>query len=91
MKGYFADIRAQCERLQKLVPNYRYLPEWSKSIQVQAPHNVEQAKFEFAGLKYQLETGSRQLVSSICEATDDLVYRNQSSLIPKLQTSYRQG
>ena len=68
--GKFTDTRAQFERLQQLVPNYRYFPESSKSILVVAPHNVEQAKFEFAGLNFPVETGSRYLGSFTGEATE---------------------
>ena len=56
------------KRLQQLGPNY--VPESSKSILVGAPHNVEQAKVEFAGLNFQVETGSRYLDSFIGEATE---------------------
>ena len=45
-------------------------PDSLKSIQVVAPHNVEQAKVEFAGLSFQVETGSRSLGSFIGEATE---------------------
>ena len=51
--GYFAGIRAQCQRLQQLGPNNRYFPESSTSILVVVPHNVEQAKVEFAGLNFE--------------------------------------
>ena len=67
--GNFADIRTQFERLQQLGPNYGYFPESSKSILVVAPHNVEPAKIEFAGLNFQVETDSRYLGSFIGEAT----------------------
>ena len=66
----FADIRAQFERLQTLGPNYGYFSESSPSILVVAPHNVEQAKVEFAGLDFQIETDSRYLGSFIGEATE---------------------
>ena len=56
---------AQFERLQQLGPNYGYF----RNRRFVAPHNVEQAKVEFAGLNFQVETGSRYLGSFIGEAT----------------------
>ena len=50
--------------------NHGSFPESSKSILVVAPHNVEQAKFEFAGLNFPVETGSRYLGSFTGEATE---------------------
>ena len=58
--GYFADVRAQFERLQQLGPNYGYLPESLTCILGVVPH-VEQAKVEFAGLNLQVETGPRYI------------------------------
>ena len=65
--GTIADIRAQFERLQQLGPNYLYFPESSKTVLVVAPHNVEQAKVQFA---FQVETGSCYLGSFIGETTE---------------------
>ena len=59
--GKFADIREQF---------VRHLWESSTSILVVAPHNVEQAMIEFAGLSFQVETDSRYLGSFIGEATE---------------------
>ena len=47
-----------------------YFPDSSRSILLMAPHNVEQAKVEFDGLHFQVETGSRHLGSFIGEATE---------------------
>ena len=60
------------ERLQELGPNYRYVPESSTSILVivAEPNNFEQTRVEFAGLNFQVETGSRYLGSLIGEATE---------------------
>ena len=43
---------------------------WRCYILGVAPHNVEQAKVEFAGLNFQVETGSSYLGSFIGEATE---------------------
>ena len=68
--GYFEDIWTQFERRQQLGPNKAHFPESSKSILVVAPHNVEQAKVEFAGLSFQVETDSRCHGSFTGEATE---------------------
>ena len=52
-----------------LVPTTGYFPESSKSILVVAAHNVEEANVEFAGLKFQVEIGSRYLGSVIGKPT----------------------
>ena len=49
---YFADIRAQFERLWQLGPNYGYFLESLKIVLVVTTHNVEQAKVEFTGLNF---------------------------------------
>ena len=66
----FAEIRAQFEWLQHLGPNHGYFPESSKNILVVAPHHVEQAKVQFAGLNLQVETNSRYLGSFIGNTTE---------------------
>ena len=48
----------------------RYFPESLWRILVVASHHVEQAKVEFAGLNFQVETGSRYLGSFVGEATE---------------------
>ena len=65
-----SDIRAQFERRQQLGPNYGYFPESSKSILVVVPHNVEH-KVEFAGLNFQVETGSRYHGNFIGETMEE--------------------
>ena len=68
--GNFANIRSQFEGLQHLGPNHGYFPISVKSILVGAPHNVEQAKVEFAGLTFQVDTGARYLGSFKGEVTE---------------------
>ena len=68
--GKFVDVCAQHERLQQLGPNYRYVPESLTSILVVALHNVEQAKGDFAGLNFQVKTGSHYLGSFVGKAME---------------------
>ena len=72
--AYFVDICAQFERLQQHSPNYGFLPESSKEILVVAPYSFEQAKVEFTGLNFLVETVSR------CKggATESQLDRKQS-------------
>ena len=71
--GKFTDIRAQFERLQQLVPYYRYFPESSKSILVVAPHNVESRNW--FTLSRQLHTGeATERDNRFANKVDDWVY-----------------
>ena len=52
-------VRSLSDASNQVPTTYGYFPESSKSILVVAPHNVEQAEVEFAGLNFQVETGAQ--------------------------------